>query len=160
RRAPAVALVALPCALATALLAFGGNGAGNVEVRLAPFDLVQATRETLGLPAVSGWGLLGWALPWLIASLGLRLIGLPAAMRALRAPAVLPCALAAMALAAWPLGLAFRVGAPELLAREKAVNDAAYLVEQGGALLWLFAAQALAALAARRRLALALAALL
>jgi hypothetical protein len=160
RRARALVPLALPCALVTALLALGGPAAGKVEVRVAPFDLVHATRETLGLSPVSGWGLLGFALLWLIASLGLRLIGLPAATRALRASSVLPCALAAMALAAWPLGLAFRVGAPELLAREKAVNDAAYLVEQGGALLWLFAAQALAAFAARRRLALVLAALL
>jgi hypothetical protein len=38
------------------------------------------------------------------------------------------------------------VGAPELLERERAVNDAAYLVEQGGALLWLFACVALARL--------------
>ena len=49
-----------------------------------------------------------------------------------------------MALAAWPLGLLFRVSAPEMLEGQKAVNDAAYLVEQGGPLLWLFTAAALA----------------
>jgi hypothetical protein len=45
-----------------------------------------------------------------------------------------------MALAAWPLGLLFRVSAPEMLEGQKAINDAAYLVEQGGPLLWLFTA--------------------
>ena len=49
-----------------------------------------------------------------------------------------------MALAAWPLGLLFRVSAPEMLEGQKVVNDAAYLVEQGGPLLWLFTAGALA----------------
>jgi hypothetical protein len=48
-----------------------------------------------------------------------------------------------MALAAWPLGLLCRVSAPEMLEGQKAVNDAAYLVEQGGPLLWLFAAGAI-----------------
>jgi hypothetical protein len=52
-----------------------------------------------------------------------------------------------MALSGWPLGLLFRVSAPEVLAGQKVVNDAAYLVEQSGPLLWAFAAIALAALA-------------
>jgi hypothetical protein len=76
--------------------------------------------------------------------MGLRLFGLPAAVRALRGRDPIGPALAAMALAAWPLGLLFRVSAPEMLEGQKAVNDAAYLVEQGGPLLWLFAAGALA----------------
>jgi hypothetical protein len=53
-----------------------------------------------------------------------------------------------MALAGWPLGLAFRVAAPEVLPGQKVVNDAAYLVEQSGPLLWVFAALALASFAA------------
>ena len=52
-----------------------------------------------------------------------------------------------MALAGWPLGLLFRVSAPEVLAGQKVVNDAAYLVEQSGPLLWVFAAIALAGVA-------------
>jgi hypothetical protein len=144
-RRPALAGMALPCALATAGLALG-SAAATVAVRWAPLDLVQATRETLGRPPAAGVTLLAWALLWVAASLGLRLAGLGEAARAVARPATLPCALAVMALAAWPLGLAFRVGAPELLEREKAINDAAYLVEQGGALLWLFACVALARL--------------
>jgi hypothetical protein len=49
-----------------------------------------------------------------------------------------------MSLAAWPLGLLFRVSAPEVLPGQTVVNDAAYLVEQGGALLWVFVAIACA----------------
>jgi hypothetical protein len=157
----ALACVALPCAAATAGLALG-SGAATVGVELAPLDLAQATRLTLGLTPATGLALVGWAALWLVLSLGLRVVGLGEAVRSLVSRATLPSALAAMALAAWPLGLAFRVGAPELLARERAVNDAAYLVEQGGALLWLFTARALAGLPSpgRRRLALVLAAVL
>ena len=55
-----------------------------------------------------------------------------------------------MALAAWPLGLLFRVAAPEMLEGQKTVNDAAYLIEQGGPLLWVFTVLALSAWAAAR----------
>jgi hypothetical protein len=54
-----------------------------------------------------------------------------------------------MALLAWPLGLLLRVGAPEPFEGQSAVNDAAYLVEQGGPLLWIFAVPVLVALADR-----------
>ena len=40
-----------------------------------------------------------------------------------------------MALSGWPLGLLFRVSAPEVLKDQRVVNDAAYLVEQSGPLL-------------------------
>jgi hypothetical protein len=52
---------------------------------------------------------------------------------------LLAATLAVMALSAWPLGLLFRVSAPEVLPGQKFVNDAGYLLEQGGPLLWLFA---------------------
>src|SRR6185369_3416616 len=102
------------------------------------------SRESLGLVPLHGLRLAGFAALWIAASLGLRLFGLPAAVRALRDLGVIAPALAAMALAAWPLGLLFRVSAPEMLEGQKAVNDAAYLIEQGGPLLWLFTAGALA----------------
>ena len=158
RRPPRTALVlaALPCALATAVLALG-RGGETVRVVLAPLDLVAVTRETLGLLPATGATLLGGAAFWLAASLGLRLVALPAALRALRGEAA-AAALAAMALAGWPLGLLFRVSAPEVLPGQRIVNDAAYLVEQSGPLLWVFAAAALSAFAAstaRRALAFA-----
>ena len=151
----AIAAAAAPCLLATAALAFG-RGAETVTVRLAPFDLVAVTRETLGLAPLSGPALVGWSVLWLAASLGLRMLGLRAAGRALAHGPVTAAALAAMALAAWPLGLLFRVSAPEALSGQRIINDAAYLVEEGGPLLWIFTALSLAELAAGRRRAVAL----
>jgi hypothetical protein len=151
----ALFLVALPCALATFALALG-QGGQTVGVVLAPLDLARVTRETLGLLPLAGAGLLGWAALWLVASLGLRLVAVPEAFRALRGTAA-AAALGGMALSGWPLGLLFRVSAPEVLEGQKVVNDAAYLVEQSGPLLWVFAAIALARFATsppRRALAL------
>ena len=131
-----------------------------MSVVLAPLDLARVTRETLGLAPVGGARLLAWAAWWLVASLGLRLVALPETVRALRGSAA-ASALGAMALSGWPLGLLFRVSAPEVLPGQKVVNDAAYLVEQSGPLLWLFVAIALAAFAtAPVRRAVALAAVL
>jgi hypothetical protein len=160
-RTRALLIVMAPAALATAALVLGQGGA-TVDVRLAPLDLVHATRATLGLSPLAGLGLLAWALLWLVASLGVRALALPGAVRALRAGPAAATALAAMSLAAWPLGLLFRVSAPEVLPGQTIVNDAAYLVEQGGALLWIFAAGALARRAGegRSRAVLVLAALL
>jgi hypothetical protein len=157
----ALAVVMAPAALATAVLVLGQGGA-TVGVGVAPFDLVHATRATLGLAPIAGAGLLAWALSWTFASLGLRALALPEAVRWLRAGPAAGAALAAMSLAAWPLGLLFRVSAPEVLPGQTFVNDAAYLVEQGGALLWIVAAVAAARWAgsARARAVLALAALL
>ena len=144
----ALVAVALPCAIATSALVLG-QGGETVRATLVPLDLVRTTRETLGLTPLSGLALAGWAFVWLLLSLGLRLVGLPAAVGALRGRAT-ACALAAMALAGWPLGLLFRVSAPEMLEGQKVVNDASYLVEQSGPLLWLFAAAALGGLATTR----------
>ena len=158
RRAPraGVLVVALPLAVATASLVLG-QGGETVRVALAPLDLVRVTRETLGLLPLGRAGLLGWAALWLAASLGLRLLALPEAVRALRRSAA-ASALSVMALAGWPLGLLFRVSAPDVLPGQKVVNDAAYLVEQAGPLLWVFGALTLAGFATtpvRRALALA-----
>ena len=138
-----VALVFGLVTMATLALALG-QGGRTVAVTFAPLDLVRLTRESLGLAPLDGPRLAAFAVLWIAASLGLRLFGVPAAVRALRQSDVIAPALAAMALAAWPLGLLFRVSAPEMLEGQKAVNDAAYLVEQGGPLLWLFTAGALA----------------
>ena len=48
--------------------------------RCAPLDLVQVTRETLGLAPVSGLRLAGAASLWLLLSLGLRLAGIGEAL--------------------------------------------------------------------------------
>lgn len=151
-------LAGLPAALATAALVLG-QGGETVRVALAPLDLARITRETLGLAPAGGVAFVAWSAFWVAASLGLRVFGLGEAVRALRGPAP-ASALAAMALSGWPLGLLFDVSAPEVLPGQKFVNDAAYLVEQSGPVLWLFAAIAIARFASRPvRLALALAAL-
>src|SRR5262245_6320138 len=139
-------LAGAPCAAATLALVLG-QGGETVGASLAPFDLVTVTRESLGLPVLSGLALAAWGVLWTLASLGLRVLGLGEAVRALRSPSASAAALAAMALAAWPLGLLFRVSAPEVLPGQKFVNDAAYLVEQGGPLLWVFTALFLVAFA-------------
>lgn len=136
-------VVALPCAAATALLVLG-QGGQTVDIAVASLDLVRITRESLALAALSGAALWGWAALWLAASLGMRVAGLAEAWRALRRGPWPASALAVMALCAWPLGLLFRVAAPEMLAGQKPVNDAAYLIEQGGPLLWVFTVLALA----------------
>lgn len=140
---PALA-VALPAAVSTAVLVLG-QGGRSVELALAPFGLVADTFATLDLAPRRGLALLAWALPWLVASLGARVLAIPLALRTLRDGPPLGVALAAMALAGWPLALLLRVSAPELLPGESVINDAAYLVEQSGPLLWLLAAGALCA---------------
>jgi hypothetical protein len=137
--------VLVPLLASTAALALG-QGGRTVEVALAPLDLVRVTRESLGLPEAGGLRLAAFAALWLVASLGVRLAGLAGAWRALAGGMAAARVLAAMALAGWPLGLAFRVSAPEMLAGQRPVNDAAFLVEQAGPILWIFAALALAEL--------------
>lgn len=140
----ALVVVAAACAASTAALALG-QGGESVGVFFDPFDLVRATRATLGLEPATDPGLALFALAWLAASLGARIVGLAPAWRALRHGPGMAVALAAMALAGWPLGLLFRVSAPAVLPGEPVVNDAAYLVEQSGPLLWLFAVSTLGA---------------
>jgi hypothetical protein len=140
--------VAVPCAIGTVMLALG-QGGRTVSVALAPLDLVRTTRESLNLATLSGARMAGWSVFWLFASLGLRVVGVPAAARALRRGPPVAMVLGAMALAGWPLGLLFRVSAPEVLTGQKVINDAAYLVEQAGPLLWIFTAMTLAAWALR-----------
>jgi hypothetical protein len=142
-------VVAGPAAVMTALLAAGRGGAA-VAVAAAPFDLARITRESLALPPLGGLAFAAWCALWLFASLGLRWIGVGPAWRALREGPLAGGALAAIALTAWPLGLLFRIAVADALPGQKVVNDAAYVVEQGAPLLWMFAAMGLASLARRR----------
>lgn len=151
RRQAAPAFAALAAAVPTAILA-SGTASRSLEVAWAPLDLVAVSRESLGLPSLDGWSLAAWSTFWIAASLGMRVLGLPEAFRALlRGPNAAVTGLAVMALAAWPGGLLFRISAPDAVAGQRPVNDAAYLLEQGGPLLWLFTIAALARGAARLR---------
>jgi hypothetical protein len=122
-----------------------------VDVALAPFDLARVTRSSLDLVPLTGWSFALWAAGWLLASLGLRAFGLPPAFAAVRGGPTQAAVLGVMALAAWPLGLLLRISAPEVLPGQKFVNDAGYLLEQGGPILWIFTLVGLARLAARTR---------
>jgi hypothetical protein len=137
--------VLVPLAASTAALALG-QGGRTVELAFAPLDLVRVTRESLGLPETTGLRLAAFAGLWIVASLGVRVVGLTGAWRALVGGMPAARVLAAMALAGWPLGLLFRVSAPEMLAGQRPVNDAAFLVEQAGPILWIFAVLAVAEL--------------
>ena len=122
--------VAVPPRLALVL----GQGGQTVAVDAGPArPRAHHAGEPRPCPDRRRRGLPAGRVLWLVASLGLRV----ARHRGGRARAATTgrrsrAALAAMALAAWPLGLLFRVSAPEMLEGQKVINDAAYLVEQGG----------------------------
>jgi hypothetical protein len=160
RRDARCVMAAAAALLSTAVLAVS-DPTRSVAVTLAPLDLVNVTRDTLSLPRLAGPALLMWSLPWLVASLGLRVLGLRPALAALRQGSSTAVAMATMALTGWPLGLLFKVAPPDAVAGQKAINDASFLVEQSGPLLWIFTAIALARLAQEgRRLPVAAAAAL
>ena len=143
--------VGLPCALATA----GPRprpGWRDGEVVLAPLDLASGdARDASACPHStaprSSAGAASGSPPR--SACGSSAVPAPGAPCAAGGTAA-ASALGAMALCGWPLGLLFRVSAPEVLEGQKIVNDAAYLVEQGGPLLWIFTAIALAAFARER----------
>jgi len=145
RRAVLLPLLATVGVLA-ALVAV--EGPGPMAVRTGSLLILPPVPAWLGtLPAALGRPV--WLLLWLCASLGLRLVGVPRAFGALRSPRAAPVALATMALSGWPLGLLFDVSALHRLPKERFFNEAGYFVEQGGALLWIFAVLTLDRLARR-----------
>lgn len=143
RRLKEPTLLALLALAGLARIVFGRAGE-NMEVLVDPFTIAQKLRHGLALPPAHGADLALWTLLWLVTSLGLRLVGLPAALRALRAPTALPVALGAMALVGWPVGLLFRVTPLEFPGRPP-YNEAWYFIEQSAPILWLFTVAALAA---------------
>jgi len=148
-RRAAPLLLAAVTAVAVAMLA-GGSGGERVEVALAPVDLLRNSIAGLGLERPTALGAALWLLPWLILSLGLRSLGVPSALSALRHAESLPAMIAAIALSGWPLGLLFHAAARDL-AGQPLPSALIYFVEQSGCLLWIFTAMALAAMANGRR---------
>ncbi len=141
-----VLLVTLPAALALVLLALrsaSASGAAGVSVALVPFaPLVQSLR-TGGFPQLHGAAFAAAGFGWLLLSLGLRVVGLPAAARTLHQAGAAPATLAAFALSGWPLALFLSITA------DPDCDESFYFLQASGALLWLFAAPAFAALLAR-----------
>jgi hypothetical protein len=141
-----LALAGLPGLLA---LVTGSTGE-QVAVTLAPLRLVRDSLVHLGVEGLSPLALGLTSLPWLLASLGLRAIGLGRAGQALRGSSGAGMATAALALSGWPLGLLFHASARDINGAELP-SATIYFVEQSGAVLWVFAALAIASLGARPR---------
>jgi hypothetical protein len=141
----------VPCALSlgmSLLLVHAARGE-RVEVEWAPLDLLKRSVVGLGLPEPGWAGAIAWTLPWVVLSLGLRVVGLPRAIRALRSREALPSALAALCLSGWPLGLLFHAAARGVDG-QPLPSALIYFLEQSGSVLWVFTAIALADLSRRR----------
>jgi hypothetical protein len=142
-------LLAVAAAPGVLLLA-GGAGGEQVELLFAPLHMVRDSLANLRIEDVGPGALVLLALPWLLVSLGLRLLGLRPAALALVKGRPSAAATAALALCGWPLGLLFHASARDIDGRELP-SAAIYFVEQSGAVLWVFAAIALASWAGRGR---------
>jgi hypothetical protein len=156
RRLPLLAIAA-PLLAGTLALTLQG-GTDTVITTFDPLVPLGAVPQWLsGLP--SAFRAAAWTVLWLLASLGLRLAGLPEALRALRSGRPPAVVLAGLALSGWVVGLLVRLSPRDLMPSQKVFNEASCFIEQSGPLLWIFTAMALAAWSASvRRRALALAA--
>jgi hypothetical protein len=148
RRSRTLALVALPLACAVALLALGsiGPSAGEgVRVAFLPFAPTNPARIAFGLPEVRGLALALSGAAWLVLSLGLRVVGVPGAWRALRGGDEPLSTLGALALVGWPIAFFTSITA------DPAYDESFYFLQASGLALWLLAAAPLAAAARRSR---------
>lgn len=144
RRFTEPVLLALP-ALAGLGAVVLGRASANMEVLVDPLTIVQKLRHGLALGPAHGASLALWTVAWIVTSLGLRVLGVPSAVRALRSASLCAVALAAMALVGWPVGLLFRVTPLEFPGRPP-YNEAWYFIEQSAPFLWLFTAVSLSRL--------------
>jgi hypothetical protein len=138
-----LSLVLLPAGIALVLLAFRSAspaGAAGVSVALVPFAPLLPALRASGLEAAHGATYLAYGLAWLLLSLGLRALGVPAAALALRDGNAASTAVAALALSGWPLATFLSITA------DPDCDESFYFLQASGVVLWLFAAPALAAL--------------
>jgi hypothetical protein len=132
--------------LALALGSASPAGAGGVTVSFAPLAAANPARAVFGLPEVQGLARVGSGLAWIVLSLGLRVIGVPGAVAAVRHGGAALAALGMLALSGWPLGAFLSITA------DPDCDESFYFLQASGLALWVFAAPVL--LAAARRLAL------
>jgi hypothetical protein len=134
-----LAVLAAPMFVVALVLLLTSRTADS-QIYLDPLGAVQNTRRLLALAPLAGPALAAAGVLWLVAALGLRLVGLPLAIRSLRAQAPAACVLAVMALGGWPLRLLVHINA------DGRFDESAYFAEHSGACLWLFTAMAIAGL--------------
>lgn len=143
RLTPVLAIAGLALA-GLALSAVAPAGAQEVAARVVPFAPLQPALRAFGMAPAQGLSAFVLGLSWLVLSLGLRAVGLPAAFGALRARAgVAPVALAAFALTGWPIATFVSVSA------DPGFDESFYFLQASGLVLWLFAATPLAELGRR-----------
>jgi hypothetical protein len=149
RRPTHLLAVAAPVAVALGLLALSASApsdAAGVHVSLLAFAPTNPARVAFGLKEAKGLAYVASGLAWLVLSLGLRVLGIPAAVRSLRGPSGAGSVLGALALWGWPLATFVSVTA------DPTVDESFYFLQVSGLLLWVFAAPVLAELGRRRRL--------
>ncbi len=142
--------VLVPSAVALAALALTTRapaGVPGVSLALVPFAAALPALAAFGLPVPRGIGYALAGLAWLVLSLGLRVVGVPRAWRALGEEGGATRALAVLALSGWPLAMLVRITA------DPGFDENAYFLQASGVVLWLFAVPALGALWRRSRVA-------
>jgi hypothetical protein len=127
-----------------------GRASQEMEIVLDPLAVGARLADALGVRGSGAGHRLLWGALWTLASLGLRLLGLPRAFRALRDPAPAVAAFAGLALSGWPIGLLFRVRPLDYRGFRPPYNEAWYFIEQSAPLLWVFTAAAAGAWALPR----------
>jgi hypothetical protein len=139
--------VAAPVAVALGLLALSASApsdAEGVHVSLLAFAPTNPARVAFGLKEARGLAYVASGLAWLVLSLGLRVLGIPGAVRSLRGSSGAGSVLGALALWGWPLATFLSVTA------DPAYDESFYFLQASGLLLWVFAAPVLVDLARRR----------
>ncbi len=142
----ALLLAGAPAAAALVVLALRSAspaGAAGVSASLVPFAPLGPALVAFGFPPAHGAAYLGLGLLWVLLSLGLRLLGVPAAVRALRDGGTASAVLASLALCGWPLATFLSITA------DPDFDESFYFLQTSGVVLWLFALPALARLVRR-----------
>jgi hypothetical protein len=152
RRDLLVATLSVAGALALlALDAAPPPGAEGVRVSVVPLAPANPARLAFGLPEAEGLAYAASGLAWVALSLGVRVVGIPGAVRSLGGASAAASVLGALALWGWPLATFLSITA------DPAVDESFYFLQASGLALWIFAAPALAAAARRRPLVVSLA---
>lgn len=143
-RALLAPMLVLGVVLAAVVVSSTGGDAPPPRVVVGVFTPTDEARAAFGLPPAAGLRHVLSGLAWLCLSLGLRVVGLPGAWRALRGPGLAGAGAGAMALVGWPLAtfLSVRV--------DPGHDESFYFLQASGLVLWLFGAAALVAPAPRR----------